>query len=619
LLTMRSGPAEPPATTVAGDSSADGTDTTSEQPTREAPEPSRRSRWSRLVVPALVLVGYLVLAAVLFRGWRLAPVTDTLARGSGEVPFYTWALRWVPFALGQGVNPFGTGYLNAPDGVNLMWNTSLFLPALLLAPVTLQWGPVLTYNILLTVAVGGSAWTAYLAIRRFVRTELAAVAGGLVYGFSPYMRAESLGHVNLTLALFPPLLLLLVHDILVRQHRRAWVQGGLLGLLAAAQLLTSEEVLATSAVTSVVLLLLLLVSFPTKIRSHAPHALSAFAVAAVVCGVVVAAPLWYQFTGPYRYYGAASGVADRYVNDLYTFVVPSQQVLSTPASVERAARLPGNAAERTGYLGVPLLLLVICVAVAWRSRPHVRLAALAGLATAVLSMGAVLYVGGHRTGVPLPWAALSHLPLFESIIASRFALYTALFAGLLVAVFLDEVRSWRWPALGVALAVLALAPLVPKQVGAGMGPVRIPEFFDGSAVESVPRGSVALVVPFPDPSVTVPMLWHAAGGIRFKMVGGYFLGPDERGRARFGPPASTTRSALRQLTAGTATADTLDRRLCPAVRTELARWQVRTVLVGPTENREQIVRFFTLLFDRAPAQAGGMEIWPDVDTGGGCR
>jgi Glycosyltransferase family 87 len=615
---MSHGCADQPAATVVDGATVDRTGSTEQRPSG-ASEQSPRSWRNRFLVPALVLIVYLVLAALVFRGWRLAPVTDTLARGRGEVPFYTWVLRWVPFALGHGDNPFVTSYLNAPDGVNLMWNTSLILPALLLAPVTLLWGPVLTYNILLTVAVGGSAWTAYLAFRRFVGSHLAAATGGLVYGFSPYMRAESLGHVNLTLVLLPPLLLLVTYGILVRQHRRAWVDGILLGLLAAAQLLISEEVLATTAVTGAVLLLLVLLSSPAKIRSHAPHALRAFAVAVVVFGALVAVPLWYQFFGPYRYYGAASGLAERYINDLYAFVVPSQQVLSTPASVELAARLPGNAAERTGYLGIPLLLLAACVAVAWRSRPYVRVAALAGLVTAVFSMGPFLYVGGHRTDVPLPWAAVHRLPLFESVIPSRFAVYTALFVGLLVAVFLDEVRRWRWPALGVTLGVLALVPVVPKQVGAGMGPVRIPAFFEGGEIGTILAGSVALVAPFPDPSVTEPMLWQAAGGIRFKMLGGYFLGPDAAGRARFGPPPSTTGTALRQLRAGAATADGLDRRLCPGVRDELARWRVGTVLVGPTQHRDEVVRFFTLVLDRPPAQVGGMEIWSDVTVGGECR
>jgi hypothetical protein len=51
------------------------------------------------------------------------------------VPFYLWVLRWLPFAVSHGHNPLVTDYLNAPEGVNLMWNTSLVLPALLLAPM----------------------------------------------------------------------------------------------------------------------------------------------------------------------------------------------------------------------------------------------------------------------------------------------------------------------------------------------------------------------------------------------------------------------------------------------------------------------------------------------------
>jgi hypothetical protein len=53
-------------------------------------------------------------------------------------------LRWTPFALEHGHNPFVTGHLNAPYGVNLLWNTSLLLPGLLFAPVTRTFGPVAT-------------------------------------------------------------------------------------------------------------------------------------------------------------------------------------------------------------------------------------------------------------------------------------------------------------------------------------------------------------------------------------------------------------------------------------------------------------------------------------------
>ncbi|HZD74545.1 MAG TPA: methyltransferase domain-containing protein [Actinomycetota bacterium] len=45
----------------------------------------------------------------------------------------------------------------------------------MLAPVTLLLGPAMTYNLLLILGLGLSAWTAYLAIGRFVSSRLAAL------------------------------------------------------------------------------------------------------------------------------------------------------------------------------------------------------------------------------------------------------------------------------------------------------------------------------------------------------------------------------------------------------------------------------------------------------------
>src|SRR5829696_4875015 len=76
-------PAEGPGG-ARGGTAADGM--TAREPAASEPAVAPAPRWrrSRVVVPALILVVYLVLAAVLFRGWRLTPVTDTLANGGGE-------------------------------------------------------------------------------------------------------------------------------------------------------------------------------------------------------------------------------------------------------------------------------------------------------------------------------------------------------------------------------------------------------------------------------------------------------------------------------------------------------------------------------------------------------
>src|SRR5438128_444098 len=167
-----------------------------------------------------------------------------------------WFLRWPSFALTHGQNPLFTNYIDYPAGVNLMWNTTALLPALALAPIGHLAGFVLAYNVLMTAGVALSAWTAFLLIRRFVSSSLAAGVGGLLYGFSPFMTAHSLGHSQLTVAFMPPVLLIVLDEIVRVQRRRPLVSGLLLGVAAAAQLLIGEELLAMTAVVGLLLLCL---------------------------------------------------------------------------------------------------------------------------------------------------------------------------------------------------------------------------------------------------------------------------------------------------------------------------------------------------------------------------
>ena len=61
---------------------------------------------------------------------------------AGATPgIFTWSLRWTPFAIGRQISPLFSDYLDPPDGVNLMWNTWVPLPGLLVSPLTLASGP----------------------------------------------------------------------------------------------------------------------------------------------------------------------------------------------------------------------------------------------------------------------------------------------------------------------------------------------------------------------------------------------------------------------------------------------------------------------------------------------
>src|SRR5260370_16355490 len=100
--------------------------------------------------------------------------------------------------------------------------------------------------------------------------------------------------------------------------------------------------------------------------------------------------------------------------------------LSTRGSSAFAASYGGGPAEYMAYLGIPLLLTAIVVGVARIADRNARMLLGTGLIFALFSLGGTLLVGGHQTGVHLPWGALEHLPVFGSALPDRFPLVVGL-------------------------------------------------------------------------------------------------------------------------------------------------------------------------------------------------
>jgi hypothetical protein len=587
----------------------------------QRPPPLSRRAWAALRAAARPELGGLAVCcglamAVFARAWA-APTTSPNGGGVGDGALFLWFLRWTPYALLEGRNPLLGTHLNVPDGVNLMWNTSLPLPAALMTPVTERLGLAVTVTTLYTLALALSAWLASIAFRRYVASYPAALLGGLVYGFSPAMIAQSSSHLHLTLgAVLPPLLLLGVDELLVRQRHNPLLAGAGLGALAAAQLLIGEELLAFTGIAAAAMVAALVVMFPRQVPGRAGRALVGIGAAAVVFAVLAAWPLAFQFLGPQRVVGDIQE-SSRNGNDLWSFVVPTRIMAVAPAAALRiSGRFIGRVGELNGYLGIPLVALVAFTAVRWWRSGVVRVAVVAGLVMALLSMGARLHVDGRILDVPLPWAAMRSLPLVESAIPTRFMLTANLFFGLLLAVFVDRAR--RWPIGGRLLAMVlvgaALAALLPK-VPLRAEPLDPPPFFTGAEVRRIPAGSVALVAPFPTAQASRAMTWQAMAGMRFRMPGGYFVGPDARGRPKFGPVGTRLSGWMTKIRLGWRT-PTMVPELRRALVADLVRWQVETVVVGPMDppaTRTAMVRFLSDLLGRPPEPASGVWVWWDVE------
>jgi hypothetical protein len=567
---------------------------------------------------APVLVGFLALAVLLLGRTWTSPTTLTLGSGLGDPGVFTWFLRWTPFAVGRQIPPFFSDYLNHPDGVNLMWNTWVPLPGLLLSPLTLAFGPVLTLNVLLTLAYGLSAWSAYMAIRRYVPSHGAAVAGGLVYGFSPTMIGHA-HHPNLTLVFLLPLLLVLVDEILVRQRRSPVWLGVALGVVSAAQVLIGEELFVGTVLLSVVLLLVLVARHPRAVAGRVRYAVTAIAVSLLVFAPLLAWPLKAQLTGPARVRSDITPEV-RGSSDLLAVVTPNRLLAVAPeAAIRLGDRFEGS---KETYLGIPLLLVAVAVVVA-RRRSTVVLVGFVMLAVCLLlSLGARLRIGGRPTDVVLPWTVVESLPLVQNMVPSRLALFTALFAGLLLAAALEGLwrrGGWPWRALAVVTAAVALAALAPPEPFRARPVAASPQFFSTAAVRALPRDGVALVVPFPRRGRdNQAMVWQAEAGMWFKMPGGYFVGPDPGGGTRHDAPPTTTSIILNRIQRGRRPPE-----LTPALRRRIAgdfaAWRIGSVVLGPMENRKVMAGFLSELLGRPPAAVDGVQVWRDaaVDAAGG--
>ena len=555
-----------------------------------------------------------------------------LSVGDGnDSPQFMWFLRWPSFALTHGHNPLFSTYIDYPNGMNLMWNASMPFVGTLLAPVNLLLGPIFTYNLVETLAVALSAWTAYLAIRRYVRSSVGAAVGGLVYGFSPFMVAHSLGHPHVTVALVPPLFLLMLDEILVRQSWPVVRSGVILGVLAAAQMLIGEELLATSVVVATVGLVILLGLDHRQVAARAGHAVRSLGIAGGVFLVLAAVPLIVQFAGPQR----VSGILQEqnlFVSDLLSFVVPTHLQAIAPSFATRVSdRFTGDIAEWTSYIGIPLLLLLGFVVVRLWSQLIVRFAALLGIMLGLLSLGPTLHLAGHVSHVPsfvlglafpalaafLPartmlytfvagWLALIKAPILGNILPGRLMLYGYLIAGLLLAIFINTYlteTTRRGLLLGSAAILVALLPLFPRWPYISTREAA-PAFFTNGEVRQIPDGSVALVAPFSRGNEGNAMLWEAASGMRFRIPEGYGFvpGPSDH------PPTTLTQRVMVDIQRGEEPPILTDD-IRYAILADLRSLNVHSVIVGPMRNEARMVDFFGGVLQSPPTQTGGVYVW----------
>jgi hypothetical protein len=399
----------------------------------------------RARVPGPVLQGLLALAAylaVFIVGFALPllrhPGLPQVGQANMDPNFYIWSWRWWPYAISHALNPLYSHQIGAPAGYNLAWATTVPAVAVVLSPVTAVFGSIASFNLTLLLSAPVSGWAAFLAARRLTGRFWAALMGGAVYGFSSYEISHTFaGQPNLTVNMLLPLMLYLV--LLWRDGklgRRALV--GLLAVAMAAEFYISiEAFVQMTLMWAAALLIGFAVARPAARQTAAR--LARLVAVAYVMAVVLALP-YLAYALPH-YPSGLTRQSARYSLNLANLVVPRpSRVFWLTSLTHYANSLQGFSSA--AYVGIPLLVIVLALAVlTWSSR-LTRLLVILFVLIVALAVGPHPIIGTKQLGT-LPWAPLWSLPVARSAEPGRLILLGYLVLAIILAVWLAAPSSSR--------------------------------------------------------------------------------------------------------------------------------------------------------------------------------
>jgi len=496
---------------------------------------------------------YLVISiGVWWHMWSSGPST-VMTCDCTDAGRMVWFLEWSAYALAHGHQLLYSNWLFHPVGFNLLSDTSTQAIGVIMAPVTLLFGPVTAMNVASTLTPAVTALSMFWLLQRWVRWSPAAFVGGLAYGFSAAVIVQLMfGWLNLACMALVPLMVACVDELYIRQRYRPVRVGVALAVLMTVEFFVSTEMVLIVSLSGVVATVLLvgyaLARDRRDLGRRVRYALNGLGTAVALMVVLLAYPVWFFVAGPAHLGGMVwstnvPGNLGNSIGNLWNHFGQwgpvDSRLLAQEAPVLGGYR--GPAGPSSSYLGVGLLVVVGVGTLIWRSDRRLWFFGALGVVTAALS----LRVGGDRWG---PWSIFYHLPLVDNVVQSRFVAVFGLCAAVMVAIIVDRSRTaalaWltdrgRRPlssdrrrasrsarvgasvlASGVTLVALVpvvavLSPNLPLTVQ----PVTVPAWFQTTA-DRLPQGQVLLTYPFATADSQASIPWQAIGGMHYKMAGG---------------------------------------------------------------------------------------------------
>jgi len=585
-------------------------------------ETPRRRWWRSLTWPdALAIASYLAVTLFL-----TAPLWLNLDHELRDDPqdqaFFEWMLAHGARVLTEGVYPFFSDRMNYPDGVNMMANTSALAVSLPMTPITVLFGPHVSFNAFLTLALAltGTSWYLVLS-RQFVTSRLAAWVGALFATFAPSMVAHAGGHPNIVSQFLVPLIIWRTLEL--RRPGRAVRNGLLLAGLLVWQAFINLEILFMTAV-ALGIFCAVMGTARWRERAELVAFLRALGVAAITTLAALAYPLSVQFFGPQSYHGLPEAV--RYFGtDLGAFTAYAQS--SIAGNSVTAGLLAQNAAEQNSFFGWGLVILFAGLVV-WMRR-SVAVVTLAGIAVLIgaASLGPVVRVNGVNTEIAGIWSWMHGVPVLNSVVPTRWAMAIAPIVAIVLALGCQraaELMAAQPAARGpvrvamITAVAMALVPLAPTPLRTDPM-VPVPEFITaGTWKQHVDDDHTMVTLPLPDAGNPDPLRWSAYTGQDLRIASAYALLPNQNPLnpedkfAVFAPPWRPTSGLMASIKAGNPTPEITDTRR-EMTLADLRYWKAGVVVLTPQVRDIEMLRAMTDLLGFRPTWTGGAWIW-DVNS-----
>lgn len=162
----------------------------------------------------------------------IANFVPGIGNDNGDTFIFLWNAWWLKKAAGGGAELFFTDFLFWPNGVSLVFHTFNLFNTVLISLLSEMLGLVRAFNIVYLFSLWLSASFTYFLVKEVWKSRLAGLVAGVIFAFSPFVWAHSLGHFNLvTIWPFAALMWLFYRIYRLKNWKEAIGAGILLSLI----------------------------------------------------------------------------------------------------------------------------------------------------------------------------------------------------------------------------------------------------------------------------------------------------------------------------------------------------------------------------------------------------